>query len=158
MQNLNGALTQGHITTVGEANESNFILDCRSVVCLRFPLWASGSPESNETQSYHRVKAINPALMWPVFVSDTGADSAHGQLHEPLEPQPPVCLTPAPRPLGRRQQAFPRNELHHQGPHTTVNCARTAKSVQLQGGFMTTVTFSPRRVACLGFTFLQNRY
>ena len=84
------------------------------------PLWASSSPESNETRPHHHVKAINPAPVSPVFVSDTGADSAHGQLHEPLEPQPPAGLAPAARPLGRRRAALPRDELHHQGPHTTV--------------------------------------
>lgn len=57
----------------------------------------------------------------PVFLSDTGPDSAHGQLHEPLEPQRPAGLTPAARPLGRRRQALPGHELHHQGPHATVN-------------------------------------
>lgn len=66
VQNLNGALTQSHITTVDEANECNFTLDNRSFGFLRFltsckPLWISSSLESNET-SYHNVKPVNPSL------------------------------------------------------------------------------------------------
>lgn len=122
------------------------------------PLGTSSSPESNETQSYHHVKAINPALCVFALVSDTGADSAHGQLHEPLEPQPPACLTPAARPLGRRQQALPCDELHHQGPHTTVNKDRLTTGRE-GGRTLPLVCIHMECVglyaACLGFTFLQ---
>lgn len=54
--NLSGAVTQTHITTVGDANESSdqlgfsgFHIFCESLSSL----------ESNETQSYDHVKAIN---------------------------------------------------------------------------------------------------
>lgn len=69
VQNLNGALTQSRITAAVDANESNFILDCRSVVFSQVftssvsRSGASSSPESNETQSYHHVKAIIRALI-----------------------------------------------------------------------------------------------
>lgn len=85
-----------------------------------------GQARKNASVTFLRQPRAAPDLQrtethWNVFLSDPGADSAHGQLHEPLEPQCPTCLTPAARPLGRRQQALPGHELHHQGPHATVN-------------------------------------
>lgn len=124
--NLHGALTQSSVSAVGEANERNCIPDYRSVGPLRFsaPVRAAREPRRPSTQMKHnRTVMVKPLVpLWPdlCLLSDTGADSAHGQLHEPLEPRPPSRLTQAAGPVGRGRQALPRNELLHQGPHATV--------------------------------------
>lgn len=51
MQNLDGALTPGHVSTVGEANESY-------VRCPGLLSDASSSQESNETHSCHHIEGI----------------------------------------------------------------------------------------------------
>jgi len=90
---------------------------------IRFKPGVDGGAEPPESSKSIKGRSL---------VSDPGAHSAHGELHQPLEPRPPIGrLAAAARPMGRGQQTLPRHELHHQGPHAAVNQPHGGRTVPI---------------------------
>lgn len=173
MQSLRGALTQSRITTVGEANESNFNLSCRSVGFLRFShlLWATRGPAAprNLMKHYHMM-VLKPLILLRAdpFLPLSQILELTLLMASYMNHWNPSLPSASHQPLGHwdvDSRHFPAMNYTTKGPTLLwiVQATRTTRTVWLQEGLMTTVTFSlhsygVRWVACPGFTFLQNRY